>query len=232
MVAPRGRLSSRTMGMDKTRMRWNQHQLETRDTLTEYFTRFYARELGKVNNAFRFLRIESPTLIPYSVNESKAAQVSIQFGSETFSLREDTATGAYEASREILAGKGGIKQRLPIVVYQHGKVFVKTEKGLRERHHLEYQILYSKTTGMTYDEVILQSCSTMLRKQCGKTVEMVDGDRHIILDTNKNILARVRHRDDFWAGNNIEIMMNMDAIVVAAIAEEKVMHTRKPSKRS
>lgn len=209
-------------------MRWNEHQLETRDSLITYFTRYLGRELGKVNAAFRFMRIETPILLPFSVDKGKLQTVVIRLDNEDLVLRENTITGAYEASREILSGKTGPKQRLPIVVWQHGKVFERINNKIRESYKLEYQILYSKTTGMPYEPVIAHACSTMIQRQCGEIEEKaVPGAFTGFAKDTKDQLIQMRYRDDFWAGNNIEVIVDMDHAVMAALRQEKTIKMKR-----
>lgn len=200
-------------------MKYNEHHLETRDHLAAYFNRFLQRELGKINPAFQFMRIESPILLPFSANRTKET-VQIRLDNEDLILRENTVTGAYEASRDILTGKAGTKKKLPIVVWQRGKIFERSKGKVKEHYNLEFQILFSKTTGMPYDNVIAQSCQTMLGRQCG-TILTTASPGLIHYATEESHIALVRSRDDFWSGNNIEVAINLDACAVAAMALEK-----------
>lgn len=214
-------------------MKWHQHQLETRDALVEYFTRYLGRELSKVNSAFRLMRIETPILLPFSVDKGKLQMVQIRLDNEELVLRQNTITGAYEASKDILTGKAGPKHKLPIVVWQHGKVFEKINGVLKENYHLEYQVLFSKTTGMPYNPVVVQALSNMVYKQCGATRETSTPETfYIFAEDNDDLLVSVRERDDFWAGKNIEVVLNLDHCTLAAIRHEKQTAKRKLSASS
>jgi hypothetical protein len=203
-------------------MRWYQHQLETRDALVEYFTRTLSRELKKVNAAFEFMRIETPILLPFSVDKGRLQTVNIRLENEDLVLRQNTATGAYEASKDILTGKAGPKQKLPIVVWQHGKIFERVNGVTKELTHLEYQILFSKTTGMPYDPVVAQACGNMVFKQCGPIHEVVEPESyHAYAEDNRDLLISMTQRNDFWAGKNIEVILNLDHCTLAAIRHEK-----------
>lgn len=203
-------------------MKWHQHHLETRDSLVEYFTRCLERELGKINSAFRFMRIETPILLPFTVDKGKLQTVQIRLDNEELVLRQNTMTGAYEASKDILSGKAGQKHKLPIVVWQHGKVFEKINGVLKEFYHLEYQVLFSKTTGMPYSPTIAQACVNMVYKQCGATHEVVKPESFITYaEDNNDLLFSIRERDDFWAGKNIEVVLNLDHCTLASIRHEK-----------
>lgn len=209
-------------------MKWHQHQLETRDSLVEYFTRYLERELGKINSAFRFMRIETPILLPFTVDKGKLQTVKIRLDNEELVLRQNTMTGAYEASRDILTGKAGPKHKLPIVVWQHGKVFGKHNSVLKELYNLEYQVLFSKTTGMPYSPIIAQACGNMVYKQCGPTREDVKPESlDAYAEDNGDLLLSIRERTDFWAGKNIEVVLNLDTCTLAAIRHEKQSTKRK-----
>src|SRR5271165_1502309 len=88
---------------------FNESHLETRESLIRYFARFLELQLMKVNSAFRFIRIETPILSPQ--------------------LRPGSTKAAYDASKELLTSKVGPKYKLPIVLWQHGKVFRTPKRG-------------------------------------------------------------------------------------------------------
>ena len=205
-------------------MHWNEHQLEVRDSLAIYFTRTLTRELNKINTAFRFMRIETPILLPFSVEPEKLQSVQIRLDNEQLVLRENTLTGAYEVSKNILSGKAGPKQRLPIVIWQHGKVFERINGKVIEKYNLEYQVLFSKTTGMPYEPVIAQACANMVVKQCGQVVEDAKpGIFQVYAADTQDLLVTIRERDDFWAGKNIEVVLDMDQCTLASIRHDKIV---------
>ena len=210
-------------------MKWNEHELETRETLITYLS----RELNKINSAFRFMRIETPILLPYTVDKERVQSVRIRLDNEELVLRENTVTGAYEASRDILSGKAGPKQRLPIVVWQHGKVFERRNNVIHELHNLEYQMLYSKTTAFAYEPIIAHACGNMIYKQCGQITENATPGLYVAAteDTGETLVT-IRERNDFWAGKNIEVIINMDACTTAAIRMEKRGRIKKALKAS
>ena len=127
----------------RTPVYW-EHELETRDSLIEYFTRNLRLELTRMNSAFRFVRIETPILVQDA-------------------LRSDMTMPAYNACVTLMNGFSAGKFRLPLVVWQYGKIFDDNS----ELCSLQYNVLYSKTTGMPYLPVILQTISMMLGKHCG-----------------------------------------------------------------
>jgi hypothetical protein len=180
----------------------NETEIETRENLIRYFTRYLGIELNKVNPAFRFIQIETPVMSTV--------------------LRQTTALGAYSASRELLNSKTGPKYRLPLVLWQHGKIFKPFKHQSYEISTLEYQVLFSKTTGVQYFPVIVRCCESMLRKQCGKIFkadEDVNGISIFTHDTDLE-LVYIHERMDFWGGKNIEISFNLDICTKVNIQHE------------
>jgi hypothetical protein len=179
--------------------------LETRENLIRYFTRYLQMELTKVNPAFRFIRIESPVLLA----DDKSA------------IRPTTVYGAYSAAKELVDAKGS-KTKLPMVVWEHGKVFEINKRHVTEFYVLEYHLLFSKTTGIKYMPVVLRSWKTMLRKQCGKifTADEDDSGITIFCHETDTELVRIRERDDYPGGKNIEMVCNLDVCAKANIQFE------------
>jgi hypothetical protein len=172
--------------------------LEARENLIRYFARFLELQLLKVNPAFRFVRIETPVLSPL--------------------LRSSSTKAAYEVSRELLTSKVGPKYKLPIVLWQHGKIF----HAHTEEYVLEFQILFSKTTGAKYFPLVVRSCITSLRKQCGK-VFTADEDASgvsIFAQDGDLELVHIRERTDFWGGKCIEITFHLDDLTRVNIQNE------------
>lgn len=178
----------------------NENELDTRENLIRYFTRYLGIELGKVNPAFRFSRIESPILVSEKT------------------LRNTTALGAYAAIRDLLNPKIGPKLKLPVVIWQHGKTFKKSI----ERYTLEYQVLFSKTTAFQYLPSIVRCCEIMLRKQCGKifTADQDASGISIFAHDTDLEMARIQERFDFSSGKNIELVFFMDTITIVNIQHE------------
>lgn len=116
---------------------FSEEHIETRDMLVGQFTRHLKGVLAKVNNAFHFIRIETPTLI-------------------TSALRKQTAPNAVQTIADFL-NSHSVKYRLPLVIWEYGKVYTPSE-----RTHLEYQIFFSKTTATQYLPIIQESACHML----------------------------------------------------------------------
>jgi hypothetical protein len=181
-------------------MYYSELEIETRESLINNITRKLSMELTQVNSAFRFCRIETPIL-----TDNK--------------LRGSTIPESYVVARLILNGSLIGRQRLPIVIWQHGKIFTQTSE---EIYTLEYHVLFSNTTGKDYRPLILQTCKAVLIKHCGPIVQVsisppqgfLSHDELRLQQGNEQ-LALIRERTDFWAGRNIEIVFNMDACTTA-----------------
>jgi hypothetical protein len=184
-----------------------ENELEARENLIRYFTRYLGMELNKINPAFRFIRIETPIFLASEKGTT---------------LRQETATGAYEASRDFLNARIGHKLKLPIIVWQHGKVFKQHKRQTREVYTLEYEVLFSKTTSTQYKPIIVRCCGTMLRKQCGKIFQADEDDNGISFFSHDGDveLVHIRERNDFWGGKNIEVVFDLDACTSVNLQHE------------
>jgi len=189
-------------------MYFNENHLETREDLIRYFTRYLGMELSKVNSAFRLIRIETPTLVTSDKGVS--------------GLRPNTALGAYVASRELLNTNIGSKLKLPLVLWEHGKVFVTQKRQTKEFYVLCYNVLFSKTTGAKYMPGIVRCCETMLRKKCGRVFKADEDETGISIfnhDTDLE-LVHIKERADFWGGKNIEIAFQLDTCAKVSLLHE------------
>lgn len=106
------------------------------------------------------------------------------------------ARNLIEAAEDILKGKQGPKHRLPLIVWQHGKV--------NETYCLECLLVYSKGTVAAYGNTTAQVCKRIFSKECGPFL----GQMYTIRETEHPI------------GLCIEIVVNMDQVVRFAITHE------------
>jgi len=183
--------------MEPTPVYW-EHELENRDSLIDYFTRNLRLELTKMNSAFRFVRIESPILVDDTLRSDMTAP----------------------ACTTLLNGIPLGKYRLPLVIWQHGKVFFHWDNYV-EFYSLQYNIIFSKTTGMAYLPTIMQNISTMIGKQCGPTISTSEnGIETISSASSEKLLVSIQEREIEVLGKSIEIKFDMDNCIVQAWAND------------
>jgi len=180
-------------------VKWKETEIETREWLIRHITRFLSLELAKVNNAFRFVRIETPIVVPFSVTGRH--EVAIVLNSGQSMLRHSTLDGSYEASQELLRPESDIKFRLPLVIWQAGKVF--RLEPFRELHTLEYHLLYSNKTGMDYRPILQRAADGVVQHHCPLV---------------SSSAVTIQERPGFWAGKCLELFFDLDQIVVANLA--------------
>ena len=201
----------------------HQHELETRDMLIGYFSRFLEYQLLQVNPAFRFFRIETPLVIPYELEQDQRAPARINTSGE-HTLRCGTRSSAFFEVRNILDGSSGVRQRLPIVVWQKGKVFQQIEATIQETYNLEYHICYSQSTATNYLPILIRACSVMVTKQCGQVTVASGSLRSLYTD---EILVKIGHGSEFWVNKtriqSIEVIVNMEACTKASLHHERTI---------
>jgi hypothetical protein len=205
-------------------MRWNEHELETRDSIIKYFTRYLGLRLTKINPAFRFVRIETPILLSLDIARKTQRSIEIRLDDQTLQLRTSTQSGALEAGHDFLNGKDGIKQKLPVVIWQHGKVFNRLNGRIHETYSLEYQVLFSASTAASYREHLRTASESMLKKTCGE-IYLDDYDSYDPSDVycaegTGDPLLTIRDHDATWAGKCLELVVHLDNCVRASIRQE------------
>ena len=163
----------------------SEHVLETRDSMVEYFVRYLSRELMQVNQAIRMVRIETPIL---SANSALSS-----------------------ASSDLLNGVDGVRYKLPLVIWQHGKSI--------KSYQLEFYIMFSKGTVMDYRPEINRMCSIMLKKQCGMIHSQLTPIGEVYSLPDRPLLI-VHNTEQFWGGNVIKISLDMDACAIVSVQLE------------
>ena len=127
-----------------------QDQIEVRDMLAYSFTRQLRAALAKVNNAFRFIRIETP-------------------------VRRETVLNAFLVAQEILNVGAEIKHRLPLVLWEYGRILnvAGGPRWVGEQTQLEYHVLFSDTTVTPYLPILQETCLEMLSAACNTTSPLI-----------------------------------------------------------
>jgi glycyl-tRNA synthetase len=134
---------------------WTQEEIKLRRMFEEFFSSVILRSLRKQNSAFSMTQVEAPLLTPIElINKGYTAEDIFMLGD--LALRPETTMGSFEYAKWLLNTHNEIKQRVPLIVFQHGKSFRKEQDQptkfmrLKEFYQLEYQIIFSSSTGADY----------------------------------------------------------------------------------
>lgn len=134
---------------------WNQEEIRLRRMFEDYFSSEILSSLKKQNAAFSLIQVEAPLLTPTElINKGYTEEDIWSFGD--VALRPETTMGSFACAKHILSGYNEIKQKPPVIVYQHGKSFRREQDQptkamrLKEFYQLEYQIIFGATTANDY----------------------------------------------------------------------------------
>ena len=134
---------------------WSQEEIKLRKMFEEQFSQAIISSLRKQNSAFQMMQVEAPLLTPLEfVNKNYTTEDIWSF--DELVLRPETTAGSFEYAKFLLSGYNEIKQKPPIVVWQHGKSFRREQDQptkfmrLKEFYQLEFQIIFSTNTANDY----------------------------------------------------------------------------------
>lgn len=202
---------------------WTEEQISLRDGFVPTIYHHLKTHLLSKNSAFQFVRVEAPCLTPkeliqYAPNDYFTV-------TDTLALRPETTMGSYIAAEQLLNPHSGIKYRLPLVVWQHGKSFRneqdKTEKNMRlkEFYQLEFQIIFSESTKADYYEGIVEAVRTVIMHVTGVVPKVLPSDRlpyysEVTMDVEVNgmEICSISKRKDFQYPV-IEVAIGTDRLV-------------------
>lgn len=134
---------------------WTQEEIKLRRMFEDYFSTEIINSLRKQNAAFQMVQVEAPLLTPRElINKGYTDEDVYMF--EDLALRPETTMGSYAYAKHILSGYNEIKQKPPVVIFQHGKSFRREQDQpskfmrLKEFYQLEFQIIFSANTANDY----------------------------------------------------------------------------------
>jgi len=134
---------------------WTQEEIKLRRMFEDYFSAEILSSLRKQNAAFQLIQVEAPLLTPRElINKGYTDDEIYSLGDVV--LRPETTMGSFQYAKHILNGYQDIKQKPPVIIYQHGKSFRKEKDQptkfmrLKEFYQLEFQIIYGLTTANDY----------------------------------------------------------------------------------
>lgn len=150
---------------------WTQEEIKLRRMFEEYFSSEILKSLRQQNPAFQLIQIEAPLLTPRELINKGYTDEDI-WAFEDVALRPETTMGSYAYAKHILSGYNEIKQKPPVIIYQHGKSFRREQDQptkhmrLKEFYQLEFQIIFGATTANDYSAKlypdVLKAISNMI----------------------------------------------------------------------
>ena len=132
--------------------------------------------------------------------------------------------GSYEAAKYYLNTHAERKIKLPLVIWQSGKSFRKEIDQptkfmrLKEFYQLEFQILFSPSTGNDYYPSIVEHTNKYLsswivackKEASDRLPSYVTETTDIICETNSMEVASISRRTDLEGIKNIEVAIGLD----------------------
>ena len=134
---------------------WTQEEIKLRRMFEDYFSSEILKSLRQQNAAFQLIQVEAPLLTPREfINKGYTEEDIYVF--EDLALRPETTMGSFAYAKHIMSGYNDIKQKPPVVIFQHGKSFRREQDQptkfmrLKEFYQLEFQIIFGATTANDY----------------------------------------------------------------------------------
>src|SRR5271170_2578684 len=169
---------------------WSEREINARKIVEAHLVQAMKDSLKRMNRAWEFIQVEAPIITPqefvnknYSINDMWAFEYerishhdahNISGAETNLIARPETTMGSYEYAKHLLNPHNDTKVRMPLVVWQHGKSFRREQDQptkfmrLKEFHQLEFQCIYSLTTGVDYAEKLIPAVAAALQQLVGE----------------------------------------------------------------
>src|SRR5271157_5551488 len=218
---------------------WNEREINARKMVEAHLVQAMKDSLKAMNRAWDFFQVEAPILTPqefinknyslgdmYSIVPEKVTTNQPDF-EKTLIARPETTMGSYEYAKHLLNPHNETKVRMPFVVWQHGKSFRREQDQptkfmrLKEFHQLEFQCIYSPSTGMDYPGIVRLDMVKAMEQLVG-FCRLVDSDRlpdysEKTVDIEHNAsdmeLCSISQRKDFEGAKVLEVAVGTDRVV-------------------
>ena len=213
---------------------WDSRQIRLRNQITEDIAERLEAKIRDLNPAWRFYRIEAPTLIPqskinpeYDQNSYFVTQIESS-PNDRLALAPETTQSSYDYAKLLIDSKA---TKLPLCIWQLRKSYRneqdKTTKYLRfkEFYQLEFQFIYSDNSKADYPQY-LQNAIAQIISSWIKELEIAPSDRipsYSLNTTDINAItpeynyeiASLSRRTDSPIPNtsNYEIAIGIDRII-------------------
>ena len=231
---------------------WNEREIIFRETCIREIETSIKMTLTNINPAWKFFRCEAPVITPrdfispnYTGDDVFELDISNwkNFKQKPV-LRPETTPGSYAYATHLMKQNSMNNKpvKAPLCVWQAGKSF-RVEKSdgatasklrFNEFYQLEFQCIYSETTGVDYLEPIEIEIATMIKHLTGSdSVRIIDSDRlpsyslktrdvevpymssPTLNEPNWREMASISIRKDFAEGYRVlEIAIGLDRLVM------------------
>lgn len=216
---------------------WTEREINARKIVEAHLVQAMKDSLKKMNRAWDFLQVEAPILTPKPfVNKNyndadmfstHGTQVDDKGEEVVLISRPETTMGSYEYAKHLLNPHNETKVRMPFVIWQHGKSFRREQDQptkfmrLKEFYQLEFQCIYSPSTGMDYAAQVVPDMARAFVQLVG-TVKIGPSDR--LPDYSEQTtdiehaesgmeLCSISKRKDFEGAKVLEVAVGTDRVV-------------------
>lgn len=205
---------------------WTQEEIKLRRMFEDYFSTEILACLRKQNAAFQMIQVEAPLLTPLELINKNYTREDL-WAFDDLVLRPETTCGSYFYAKHILSGYNEIKQKPPVVIWQHGKSFRKEQDQvlknmrLKEFYQLEFQIIFSPNTANDYSILLYQRVKEIISNMIGNC-RLEESDRlpdyseetvDVICESSEMEVCSMSKRKDLEGYKVIEIAIGTDRCI-------------------
>lgn len=205
---------------------WTQEEIKLRRMFEDYFSAEILKSLRKQNPAFQLIQVEAPLLTPRELINKGYTDEDV-YAFEDLALRPETTMGSFAYAKHIMSGYHEIKQKPPVVIFQHGKSFRREQDQptkfmrLKEFYQLEFQIIYGLTTANDYSVAlypdVLKAISDMIgfsyMEPSDRLPDYSEETTDIICDKSGMEVCSMSKRRDLEGYKVIEIAIGTDRMI-------------------
>jgi len=216
---------------------WTEREINARKIVEAHLVQAMKDTLKSMNRAWDFFQVEAPILTPdQRINRNyTAADLFATNGTHkdstgeetTLIARPETTMGSYAYAKYLLNPHNETKVRMPLVVWQHGKSFRREQDQptkfmrLKEFYQLEFQCIYSPTTGMDYSSRVHLDMVIAMQQLVGKC-HLIPSDRlpdyseqtmDIMHTESEMEVCSISMRKDFEGAKVLEVAVGTDRVV-------------------
>lgn len=205
---------------------WSQEQIQLRRNFETFLTGTIFHSLLAQNSAFQMVQCEAPLLTPRNlINPGYTSEDIFEF--DDLALRPETTMGSYEYAKMLLSGYHDVKYRAPLIVWQHGKSFRREQDQpskhmrLKEFYQLEFQIIFSLSTGKDYTEELYRDMRHAIQKLVGpcdlelsdRLPDYSEETTDIVRQKNGMEVCSMSKRKDFEGYKVVEVAIGTDRLI-------------------